>query len=161
MLNLSHPGAPRLHPGKGREESADYYIIRASQAVGSADWRAPPHERTFIKPCLLYLRSAVLQFFIVAEKRTEASFLSHLPLGNNSSFWAFFQELFKKSSLGRLGGSVEHLTSAQVTISQFVSSSPTSGSVLTIQSLEPASESVSPSLSASLLLILCLSLCQK
>ena len=40
--------------------------------------------------------------------------------------------------------SVKHLTSAQVMISQFVSSSPTSGSVLTAQSLEPASDSVSP-----------------
>ena len=44
--------------------------------------------------------------------------------------------------------SVKHLTSAQVMISQFVSSIPTSGSVLTAQSLEPASDSVSPSLSA-------------
>ena len=38
-------------------------------------------------------------------------------------------------------------TSAQVMISQFVSSSPTSGSVLTAQSLEPASDSVSLSVS--------------
>ena len=44
--------------------------------------------------------------------------------------------------------SVKHPTSAQVTISQFVSLSPTSGSVLTAQSLEPASDSVSLSLSA-------------
>ena len=41
------------------------------------------------------------------------------------------------------------LTSAQVMISQFVGSSPTSGSVLTAQSLEPASDSVSPSLCPS------------
>ena len=52
--------------------------------------------------------------------------------------------------------SVEHLTSAQVMISQSVSSSPASGSVLTAQSLEPASDSVSPSFSAPPLLILCL-----
>ena len=45
----------------------------------------------------------------------------------------------------------------QVMISQFVSSSPTLGSVLTAQSLEPASDSVSPSLSAPPLLMLCLS----
>ena len=38
-------------------------------------------------------------------------------------------------------------TLSQVMISQFVSSSPTSGSVLTAQNLEPASDSVSPSLS--------------
>ena len=42
--------------------------------------------------------------------------------------------------------SVERLTSAQVTISWSVSSSPASGSVLTAQSLEPVSDSVSPSL---------------
>ena len=39
-------------------------------------------------------------------------------------------------------------TSAQVRISWSLSSSPASGSVLTSQSLEPASDSVSPSLSA-------------
>ena len=44
--------------------------------------------------------------------------------------------------------SVECPTSAQVMISQLVSSSPASVSVLTAQSLEPASASVSPSLSA-------------
>ena len=45
--------------------------------------------------------------------------------------------------------SVEHLTLAHVTISRFVGSSPTSGSVLTARSLEPALDSVSPSLSVS------------
>ena len=44
--------------------------------------------------------------------------------------------------------SVKRPTSAQVMISQSMSSSPTLGSVLTAQSLEPASVSVSPSLSA-------------
>ena len=57
--------------------------------------------------------------------------------------------------------SVNHLTSAQVMISQFVSSSPTSGSVLTAQSLEPALDSASPSLSAPPPFMLCLSLSQK
>ena len=38
--------------------------------------------------------------------------------------------------------SVKGLTSAQVMISQFVSLSPASGSVLTAQSLEPALDSV-------------------
>ena len=42
---------------------------------------------------------------------------------------------------------VELPTSAQVMISRSVSSSPTLGSVLTAQSLEPVSDSVSPSLS--------------
>ena len=48
-------------------------------------------------------------------------------------------------------------TWAQVMISWFLSSSPMLGSVLTAQSLEPASDSVSPSLSASPSLMLCLS----
>ena len=55
--------------------------------------------------------------------------------------------------------SVEHLTSAQVMISWSASLSPASGSVLTAQSLEPASDYVSPSLPASPPLVLCLSLC--
>ena len=49
-------------------------------------------------------------------------------------------------------------TSAQVTISQFVNLSPTSGSVLTAQNLEPASDSVSPSFPSPPLLPLSLSL---
>ena len=52
-------------------------------------------------------------------------------------------------------------TLAQIMISQFVSSGPASGSVLTAQSLEPVSDSVSPSLSAPPLFMLCLSLSQK
>ena len=57
--------------------------------------------------------------------------------------------------------SAKHLTSAQVMISQFVGSSSTSGSVLTAQSLEPALDSVSPSLSAPPSLVLSLSLSLK
>ena len=57
--------------------------------------------------------------------------------------------------------SVKRPTSAQVMISRSVGSSPVWGSVLTAQSLEPASDSVSPSLSAPPLLILCLSFSQK
>ena len=60
---------------------------------------------------------------------------------------------------GRLGAQlVERPTLAQVMISQFVNSSPVSGSVLTACSLEPASDSVSPSLSAPPPLVLALSL---
>ena len=54
--------------------------------------------------------------------------------------------------------SVTRPTSAQVMISWFVGSSPVSGSVLTAQSLEPALNSVSPSLSASPPLVRSLSL---
>ena len=56
---------------------------------------------------------------------------------------------------------VKRLTLAQVMISWFMSSSPMLGSVLTAQSLEPASDSVSPSLSAPSLLMLHLSVSQK
>ena len=49
---------------------------------------------------------------------------------------------------------VKRLTSAQVMISQLVSLSPASGSALTPQNLEPALDSVSPSLSTPHLLTL-------
>ena len=54
--------------------------------------------------------------------------------------------------------SVERRTSAQVMTSWFAGLSPTLGSVLTAQSLELASDSVSPSFSAPPPLTLCLSL---
>ena len=54
--------------------------------------------------------------------------------------------------------SVKHPTLVQVMIYRFMSLSPTLGSVLTAQSLEPASDSVSPSLSAPPQLTLSLSL---
>ena len=51
----------------------------------------------------------------------------------------------RENSRGTWGAqSVKHPTLAQVTISELVSSSPALGSVLTAQSLEPASDSVSP-----------------
>ena len=63
---------------------------------------------------------------------------------------------------GHVAQSVKHPTSAQVTISRPVSSSPASGSGLMAQSLEPVSDSsVSPSLSAPPPFMLCLSLSQK
>ena len=67
-------------------------------------------------------------------------------------------DLYAKSNIGVwVAQSVEHLTSAQVMISQFVGSSPALGSALMAQRLEPASNSVSPSLSAPPLLMLSLS----
>ena len=56
---------------------------------------------------------------------------------------------------------VKRPTSAQVMISWFVGSSSTADSLLTAQSLEPVSDSRSPSLSASPLFTLCLSLSLK
>ena len=81
----------------------------------------------------------------------------------------FLQEVLKKLSepffMQRLwtqgawvAQSVEHLILTQVMVSQFTSLSPTSSSVLAVQTLEPVSDSVSPpSLSAPPLLVLCLS----
>ena len=57
--------------------------------------------------------------------------------------------------------SVEHPTLAQVIISRFMSLRPALVSVLTAQSLDHASDSVSPSLSAPPLLAFCLYLSQK
>ena len=67
-------------------------------------------------------------------------------LGSPCWVWS----LLKKGEKGGawVAQSVKRPTSAQVTISHSVSSSPASGSVLTAQSLEPVSDSVSPSLSA-------------
>ena len=61
---------------------------------------------------------------------------------------------FRGASVAQL---VKRLTLAQVMISQSMGLSPVSRSVLTAQSLEPASDSVSPSLSAPPLLMLRLS----
>ena len=64
--------------------------------------------------------------------------------------------------MGRLVAQwVKRPTLAQVTISQFVGSSPMSGSVLTAQSLEPASDSPSLSAPPRLILYLFLSLKNK
>ena len=58
---------------------------------------------------------------------------------------------FLSGHIGRawVAQSVKHLTLAQVMTPWFVGSNPTSGSVLTAQSLEPASDSASLSLCPS------------
>ena len=78
------------------------------------------------------------------------------PLSTLSLFSIF------KSLLGSLGGSVSWMPmSAQVMISMFMGSSPALGSVLTAQSSESASYSVSPSLFAPPPFVLYLSLSRK
>ena len=72
-----------------------------------------------------------------------------MGLSDQTVLWGLHHMLKTTKSRGAwVAQSVEHLTSAQVVISRYVSSSPASGNVLTAQSLEPASDSVSPSLSA-------------
>ena len=64
-----------------------------------------------------------------------------------NGLWYHLCTLYKTQLRGAwMAQSVKRPTPAQVMISQCVSSSPTSGSVLTAQSLEAASDSVSPSL---------------
>ena len=73
-----------------------------------------------------------------------------------------FKEPQKRNSRGAwVAESVKCLTSVLVMISWFLISSPALGSVLTAHSLEPASDSMSPSLSVPPLLTLCLSLSLK
>ena len=82
----------------------------------------------------------------------------NFPREDGRNTWHFLRSSFGGAWVAQ---SVERPTSAQVTILRSVSSSPASGSGLMAQSLEPASDSVSPSLSAPPLFMLCLSLSQK
>ena len=100
----------------------------------------------------------------LSPRKVPRQFWERLKFESHQTVWKTgHQTQFKKEIwLGHLGGSVgKHPTSAQVMISQFVGLSPTSGSVRTAQGLEPASDSVSPSLSALPPFMLCLSLSQK
>ena len=72
-------------------------------------------------------------------------------------YWVYTQRIQEHWCAG-VAQSGKHLTSARVMISHFVGSSPVLGSVLTARSLEPASDSVSSSLSAPSALMLCLCL---
>ena len=89
---------------------------------------------------------------------------SHFLLGGIVCTFLLFSSSYSFQNLNSrdawVAQSVKHPTSAQVTISQSVSLSPASGAMLTAQSLEPASDSVSLSPCPSLL-ILCLSLTNK
>ena len=77
----------------------------------------------------------------------KTSFDSALVLWKSSkSFHAVFEGLDLLSRGARVAQSVGRPTLAQVMISRSVGSSPASGCVLRAQSLEPVSDSVSPSL---------------
>ena len=72
----------------------------------------------------------------------------HIGKDVNVPHYSFFQLKVKQGGVW-VAQSVKHPTWAQVMISQFVSSSVMSGSVLTAQSLKTASDSLSPFFSAS------------
>ena len=108
------------------------------------------HEiKPYVGLCADSMKKACLGFF-----------LSPLSLSAPSPLSLKINNLFKKiNNRGAwVAQLVKRLTLAHVMILRFVSLSPVSGSVLTARSLEPASDSVSPSLSAPHLLMLCLSL---
>ena len=88
----------------------------------------------------------------------EATLFVVICYSNPRNNTVLFKNLFRA---GWVAQWVRRPTSAQVVISWFVSSSPASGSGLTAWSLEPASDSVSPSLSALPLLTCCLYLRNK
>ena len=84
------------------------------------------------------------------EQLGDENFSTRMTLSvTNTSWGAWVAQLVKRPTL------------AQVMISQFVSSNPTSGSVLTAQGLEPASDSLCLSLSLCPSLTHALSLCLK
>ena len=85
---------------------------------------------------LMFLAGKKLGRIIQRLKKREGNFQFHLEGIASWSTWDTW-----------VAQLVKHLTLAQVMISRSVGSSPASGSVLTAQSLEPASDSVSPFLS--------------
>ena len=83
----------------------------------------------------------------------------YLLLHNIDIYFLIETNQYKHKDMQERGTWVPRLvkcqTSPKVMISRFMGSRPPSGSVLTAQSLEPVSHSVSPSLSASSPLTLC------
>ena len=121
------------------------------------NWYSMDHEQDFSHWVQAAFRTMVTKFLLAA--------LTMDPKGMSTAMTDPFPEhnglklmLTKVSNwCDWLAQSVRRQTLTQVVILQFVGSSPTSGSVLTAQNLEPASHSLSPSLSALPLLLLCLS----
>ena len=96
------------------------------------------------------------------EKMIRNANCSKFICEKNSINCNFDKLLIKNESWGAwVARSVERPTSGQVMLSRFIGSRPTSGFVLTAQRLEPASDSMSPSLSAPSLLTHSLSVSQK
>ena len=110
-----------------------------------------------------YRRFKAIQFIFYSEKLMPSPLEHKLHEGKDFPPAPNTEPVTHCPSIYSCGGTwvaqlIKCPTSAHVTSSWFLSSSPASGSVLTAQSLEPASDSVSPSLSAPPPLMLCLSL---
>ena len=108
---------------------------------------------------------ALLKESVFSNWKSSIPTSAHLYSLKFISQFSIVSDPIMDSIKGRRGAwvaqSVKRPTSAQVMISRSVSSSPASGSVLTAQSLEPASDSVSPSLSAPPPFMLCFCLRNK
>ena len=85
----------------------------------------------------------VLIWVVVARTSTYLNIEQHTPDWYILCIYVYLHQR-KKWGGAWVAQSVKRLTSAQVMVSRFMGSSPTSGSVLTARSLEPASDSVSP-----------------
>ena len=142
-------GSPVHFPASGSVQPPTYHTGQVSVPVHSL-CHIFPYWVVFFLPKEFFVDSG----FVICLIR-EANISPSILLVFN-----FAVRLFK---IGTSGGawvaqSVKWPTSAQVMISRSVSSSPASGSGLMAQSPEPASDSVSPSLSAPPPFMLCLCL---
>ena len=140
----------------------------SAQQLGEVCWSSCPDTRAEGSwlPCKLGPKMNATWVCSFIQPKT-AIWRTMLQAGNTTvkRTSKFYSVLKLKKVRGDWGAWVAQLverpTLAQVMISRFTGSSPSSGSVLTAQNLEPASDSVSPSLFAPPLLALCLSLSQK
>ena len=152
--NPSGPNPPGWALTKGRRKKAaradrasSLSVIPLLLVLGKCSMATVP-AGSF--PTTLMAEPGVTYFMV-----PQACMVPHRALTGES-----FGCMFKMQVQGgtRLAQSVGRPTLAQVIISWFVGLSPKLGSVLTTQSLEPVSDSVTSCLSAPPLLMLCLSL---
>ena len=97
--------------------------------------------------CRIWRNLNIFGIYSVCHGKEMLTILENLT---GQSWFSNLKGVIKKLRGAWVAQSVKRLASAQVMISQSVSSSPTSGFVLTAQSLEPASDCVPLSLCPSL-----------
>ena len=116
-------------------------IAGVGPRLGSTGWG--PQAGGFTSLCLRYLLRA---WWGAGEDCTQSRRASAWHNTKALQMLALIKDMSQGAWVAQ---SVERPTSARVTISRFVSSSPASGSVLTARSPEPASDALSPSLCPS------------
>ena len=138
-------GHCKRHAGTGRDITSQHQGLSLQRSTYVT---ANPRSSSFGIPnvYVVTLLSPLCEFQF--RKR---SLLKNRCISNNRLLETTQRSVKGRTGRGARGAqSVERPTSAQVTVSQFVSSSPASGSVPTARSPEPASDSVPPSLSLPL-----------